>query len=302
MQMTRPADQFVNVLGHNTRYWKLGNQGSPIVLIHGISCSVLEWEHVIDELSEQHQVFALDLLGHGLTDKPLDATYDIADLSKFTLAFMDAVSLKTASLVGNSLGGRIAIECAAVASHRVTAVVLSAPAAVRNPTLLEFRLGSIPFLGEILTAPSQFGTGKIWRSAFADPKYATKTMVAEKVVFAKLPGAGKAFLKCLRDMLGLGGFKSEVLADTHEKIKRIKAPTIVIWGRQDKFLPISHLSTFLELMPTAESVIMERCGHVPMIEFPKEFSQLVLSFLRKKSALISLIKSPAPESHAPQPQ
>jgi pimeloyl-ACP methyl ester carboxylesterase len=282
MQMTRPADQFVKVLGHNTRYWQLGTKGTPIVLIHGISCSVLEWEHVIDEFSEQHQVFALDLLGHGLTDKPLDATYDIEVLSKFTMAFLDAVGLKTASLVGNSLGGRIAIECAAVAPHRVTAVVLSAPAAVSNPTLFDFRLASIPFLGEILTAPNQMGTGKIWRAAFADPKFATKEMVAEKVALAKLPGAGKAFLKCLRNMLAMGGFKAEVLMDTHEKIKRIKAPTLVVWGRQDKFLPISHLAAFQELMPTAEPIIMERCGHVPMIEFPKAFSQRVLSFLGKK--------------------
>jgi pimeloyl-ACP methyl ester carboxylesterase len=282
IQMTRPADQFVKVLGHNTRYWTLGRQGTPIVLIHGISCSVLEWEHVIEDLSAQHQVFALDLLGHGLTDKPLEASYDIASLAHFILAFMDAVGLPAASLVGNSLGARIAIECAAIAPHRVTSVVLSAPAAVSNPTLLEFRMGSIPFLGEVLTAPNQFGTGKIWRSAFADPRFATKAMVAEKVALAKLPGAGKVFLKCLRDMLQLAGFKAKVLADTHEKIKRIKAPTLVIWGRQDKFLPISHLSTFLELMPQAESVIMERCGHVPMIEFPKEFSQMVLSFLGKK--------------------
>jgi pimeloyl-ACP methyl ester carboxylesterase len=280
--MTRPADQFVKVLGQNTRYWKLGNQGTPIVLIHGISCSVLEWEHVIDALSAQHQVFALDLLGHGLTDKPLDAAYDIEILGKFTLAFMDAVGLATASLIGNSLGGRIAIECAAVAPHRVTAVVLSAPAAVSNPTLFDFRLASIPFLGEILTAPNQIGTGKIWRSAFADPRYATKEMVAEKVALAKLPGAGKAFMKCLRYMLGLGGFKPEILADTHEKIKRIKASTLVIWGRQDKFLPINHLATFQELMPHAEAVILERCGHAPMIERPREFSQMTLSFLAKK--------------------
>lgn len=280
--MTRPADQFVKVLGHNTRYWQLGTQGTPIVLIHGISCSVLEWEHVIHELSGKNQVFALDLLGHGLTDKPLDETYDIAGLSNFTLAFMDVVGLATASLVGNSLGARIAIECAAIAPDRITAVVLSAPAAVSKTTLLEFRIASIPFLGEIVTAPNPTGTGKIWRSAFADPRFATKELIAEKVALAKLPGAGKAFLKCLRYMLGLGGFKAAVLADTHQKIQRIKSPVIVVWGRQDKFLPISHLSTFLELLPTAESVIMENCGHAPMIEYPRDFSQMVSSFLGKK--------------------
>jgi pimeloyl-ACP methyl ester carboxylesterase len=277
--MNRPADQFAQVLGYATRYWSAGSEGPPIVLIHGISCSVLEWEHVINTLAQQHRVFALDLLGHGLTDKPLDASYDIACLSQFTLAFMDKMGLTSAALVGNSLGARIALECAAIAPDRVTSLVLSAPAAVDKTALFDFRLASMPFLGEIVTAPNPIGTGKIWRSAFADPAFATAALITEKVALAKLPGAGKAFLKALRSLLGFGGFKPEVLQDTHEKIRRVKAPTLVIWGQQDRFLPISHLSTFMGLMPGAQAAVIDHCGHAPMIECVAEFNRLTLGFL-----------------------
>ncbi len=281
--MNRPADQTTLVMGYPTRYWQVGTQGSPLVLIHGISCSVLEWEHVINDLAKKHRVFALDLLGHGLTAKPTDSPYDLASLAQFVLAFMDAVGLSSASLCGNSLGARLALECAAIAPQRVLAMVLSAPAAVEKTTLFEFRVASLPWLGEIATAPNTFGTGKIWRSAFANPAFATPHMVAEKVALAKLPGAGPAFLKALRYMLGFGGFKPAVLADTHAKMRWVVAPTLVIWGRQDRFLPLAHLTTFMQHMPQAESVVLEKCGHAPMIEHSAKFSQLALDFLAKKA-------------------
>ena len=127
--------------------------------------------------------------------------------------------------------------------------------------------------------PNPVGTGKIWRSAFADPSFATAALVTEKVALAKLPGAGKAFLKALRSMLGLGGFKPEAIHDTHEKIRRVKVPTLVIWGRQDKFLPISHLATFMKLIPGAQAAVIDNCGHAPMIEHVAEFNRLALGFL-----------------------
>ncbi len=280
--MTRPVDQFTEVLGYKTRYWSLGAQGSPIILIHGISCSVLEWEHVVDELALQHRVFALDLVGHGLTDKPLNLEYSLKDFAMHVLAFMDKMNLSSASLIGNSLGARVALECAAIAPSRITALVLSAPAAVDKTTLFEFRMASVPFLGELLTAPNPPGTGKIWRAAFADPSLATKALIAEKVALAKLPGAGKAFLKALRNMLEFSGFKAEVMKDTHDKARQVKAPTLVIWGKLDRFLPISHMATLMKLIPHAVPVVMDQCGHVPMIEHPKEFNRVSLEFIGKQ--------------------
>jgi pimeloyl-ACP methyl ester carboxylesterase len=283
--MTRPVDQFADVLGYKTRYWRLGDHGSDVVLIHGISCSVLEWEYVISELAKSHRVYALDLVGHGLTSKPYELEYSIADFAKHVIAFIDKMNLEFANLIGNSLGARLAMECAAIAPKRVASLILSAPAAVDKTTLFEFRLASVPFLGELVTAPNQFGTGKIWKSAFADPSFATKELVAEKVALAKQPGAGKAFLKGLRYMLSFSGFKAEILKDTHAKARRITAPTLVIWGQQDRFLPVIHLTTLLKWMPTAQSVVLENCGHAPMIEQAREFERLSLAFLEANKLL-----------------
>ena len=277
--MMRPMDQFTEVLGLKTRYWKLGAEGSPLILIHGISCSVLEWEHVIDELSTRHKVYALDMVGHGLTDKPEDHPYDLKSFGTFVLAFMDVMKLTSATLIGNSLGGRVALECADLAPERISALVLSAPAAVDKSTLLEFRLASIPFLGEIATAPNTFGIRKIWRGAFADPSFVTPGLVAEKVSLAKMPGAGKAFLKALRNMLSFGGFKAPILHETHVQLRKLRAPTLVIWGKMDRFLPVSHLSTLMGLVPHAVTVVLDQCGHVPMIEMPREFNRIVFEFL-----------------------
>jgi pimeloyl-ACP methyl ester carboxylesterase len=277
----RPIDQFTDILGYKTRFWALGNQGSNVLLIHGISCSVLEWEYVIETLSKSHRVYALDLIGHGLTDKPDELSYSIEDFTKHVIAFMDKMGLTTANLIGNSLGGRIAMECAAIAPERVSGLVLSAPAAVEKKTLFDFRLASIPFLGEIATAPNRIGTSKIWNSAFVDPRFVTKALVAEKVALAKLPGAGKAFLKGLRNMVELGGFKAKVLADTQAKARRITAPTLVVWGQQDRFLPILHLATLLKWMPLAKSVVIDHCGHVPMIEHADEFAKIAMAFVKE---------------------
>jgi pimeloyl-ACP methyl ester carboxylesterase len=107
--MKRPQDQYTQVQGHAVRYWTQGDTGPTVLLLHGISCSVLEWEHTIAALATQHRVIALDLLGCGLSDKPLDAGYDMLSQAKFVFAFMDAMGLNAVSMVGNSMGGCIAL-------------------------------------------------------------------------------------------------------------------------------------------------------------------------------------------------
>jgi pimeloyl-ACP methyl ester carboxylesterase len=104
-------DRFVMVGQVRTRYWEAGSAGSAVVLLHGIGCSVLEWRSNIAELARHHRVFALDLLGFGLTDKPTNESYSLGHLAQFVLDFMTSQGLERAHLAGNSLGGRLALEC-----------------------------------------------------------------------------------------------------------------------------------------------------------------------------------------------
>ena len=275
----RPQDQYTQVQGHAVRYWTQGDTGSTVLLLHGISCSVLEWEHTIAALATQHRVIALDLLGCGLSDKPLDAEYDMLSQAKFVFAFMDALGLNKVSLVGNSMGGCIALECAAMHPERVTSLLLSAPAGIGQDTLFNFRLASIPFLGEVLTKPSMFGLGMIWKLAFHDTSFVTQAMLAEKLALAQLPNAQAVFLKTLRGFLGFGGFPEAPRKAFHARIQQVRCPSLVVWGKQDKFLPVTHVPVLKPLLANAQYELIDNCGHVPMTEIAQRFNQMSLTFL-----------------------
>ncbi len=282
--MNRPQDQFIPVKGHRIRYWTQGDAGSTVLLLHGISCSVLEWEHNIAALAQHHRVIAIDLLGCGLSDKPVDADYHMQAQARFVFDVMDAMGLASAHIVGNSMGGCIAMECAAMQPERVKSLVLSAPAGIGHDTLFNFRLASLPVLGELLTKPSMFGLGMIWKLAFHNKSFVTRELVAEKVALAQMPNAQAVFLKTLRGFVNWGGFIEAPRQAFLGRIQNIKCPSLVIWGQQDQFLPVSHVQVLKPLLPHAQYELIDQCGHVPMTEITDRFNHMTVSFLSQQAA------------------
>ncbi|MCK6400701.1 MAG: alpha/beta fold hydrolase [Sphaerotilus natans subsp. sulfidivorans] len=273
-------DRFIDVGPIRTRYWQAGSAGSTVVLLHGIGCSVLEWERNLDALASKHRVFAVDLLGFGLTDKPQNECYGIRRLAAFVLDFMSAHGIQRAHLAGNSLGGRLALDCAVIAPHRVVSLLLVDPAGVDGlGTLPEFRLATVPLLGELFTRPTRMGTRMLWNKAFAKPgAFVTEELVRTKVRLASLPGAQSAFLETLRSFVGLRGFRAELVAELHAALPAIQAPTLTLWGGSDRFVPPAHAQTLKRLMPTVEVQVWEDCGHVPQIECSPRFNAEALGF------------------------
>jgi pimeloyl-ACP methyl ester carboxylesterase len=273
-------DQFTSVKGINTRFWQAGEQGTPVLLLHGIACSVLEWESNIAALALHHRVFAVDLLGFGLTDKPASEDYRIPRLGQFALDFLTALNIPRAHLAGNSLGGSIALECARIAPERVASLLLVDPAGIdRRGTLLEFRLATLPGLGELLTRPNRLGTRMLWHKAVAHPaNIVTDELVATKVELARMPGAHAAFLKTLRSFADIIGFRPEHVNALHAALPHIATPTLVVWGREDQFITVRHAEVLRRLMPNVEVQIWEDCGHAPQIEYPDKFNTAALNF------------------------
>jgi pimeloyl-ACP methyl ester carboxylesterase len=282
--MKRPQDQFTLVKGYKIRFWTQGEGASTVLLLHGISCSVLEWEYNIAALAQHHRVIALDLLGCGLSDKPVDADYDMQAQARFVFDFMDIMDLTSVHLVGNSMGGRIAMECAAMQPDRVKSLVLSAPAGIGSDTLFNFRLASIPVLGEILTKPSLFGLGMIWKLAFYNKRFVTPDMLVEKVALAQLPNAQTVFLKTLRSFVSFSGFLEAPRLAFLQRVASIKCPSLVIWGQQDQFLPVTHMQVLKPLLANAQYELIDHCGHVPMTEITDRFNQLTTNFLYQQTA------------------
>jgi len=275
-----PNDQFIDVGPYRTRFWEAGTSGAAVLLLHGIGCSVVEWEHNIAELAAHHRVLALDLLGFGLSDKPAHESYSLRRLAQFALDFLSAKQVHRAHIAGNSLGGRLALECAAIAPERVASMLLVDPAGIdRKETLLEFRLATVPILGELLTRPNRLGTRMLWRKAFADPTpFVTDDLVNTKVALARLPGAQAAFLKTLRSFVDIAGFRPSSTAELQALLPLVKAPTLVVWGRQDRFVPARHAEVLRRLLPNVEIQLWDRCGHAPQVECSSRFNEAALSF------------------------
>jgi pimeloyl-ACP methyl ester carboxylesterase len=284
--MTLPEDRYLSVNGVRVRYWAEGSSGSVVLLLHGIACSVLEWQHNVQALAQRHRVFVVDLPGCGLSDKPDDFRYDIPGLSAFVLSFMSALGVQAAHLVGNSLGGRLALACARTAPQRVLSLLLLDPAGMaEKPTLLEFRLATVPWLGERLTRPTAVGTCMLWRKAFAAPdRFVTDELVSDKCALARQPGAQAAFLRTLRSFVGLGGFEANQVRALQAALPEIRVPALVIWGRQDRFVPCAHAEVLRKRLPDVRVQVWDGCGHAPMIECAERFRQEALAFLADTDA------------------
>jgi pimeloyl-ACP methyl ester carboxylesterase len=277
---TKFEDRYIDIGGIHTRYWQAGNQGSNVLLLHGIACSVLEWEHNIATLARSHRVFTVDLLGFGLTDKPAQETYSIRRLSQFVLDFLAAMGIGHAHFTGNSMGGRIALDCALIAPDHVDSLVLADPAGIdRHGVLRELRLATIPLLGEILTWPNRLGTRMLWRKAFADPApFVTKDLISTKVALASQTGAHSAFLKTLRSFVDDKGFPPEQVSQLQDGLPDIQVPVLVVWGRNDRFISVSHAEVLQRLLPNVQVRIFDNCGHTPQIELADQFNKEVLDF------------------------
>jgi pimeloyl-ACP methyl ester carboxylesterase len=287
MSVQAPRDRYVNIGGINTRYWAEGDSGSNVLLVHGLGGSVENWAPNIGPLSRYHRVFALDLLGFGRSDK-LPIVRSIFDLVRFIGDFMQAMQIEKASLIGNSLGGGLALQFAIESPEKVTSLVLVDNAGMGRETIRDFKLVSIPLLGEILTRPSRKGMVGLWRKIVYDPSVITGELLDLTYDLATLPGARRALLSTLRAGIGFRGQRDKLTKALLEKIGTIAVPALIIWGRQDRILPVAHAEICRRRLPDSELHLFDNCGHMPQIEHPDEFNRLTLEFLARRAAPVEV--------------
>ena len=125
-QLAGPQDKFVTVNNQTIHYLQQGS-GKPLILVHGFAGSTYTWRKLIPLLADRYTVYALDLLGFGLSDKPVDGNYDLEAQGKLVIGFMDALHLTSATLVGHSMGGVVVGYAALDAPSKVDSLILVSP-------------------------------------------------------------------------------------------------------------------------------------------------------------------------------
>jgi len=257
-----PPEKTAVVFGQNIRYYEAG-QGSAVILLHGLGSSKESWFANIGAVSAKYHVYAIDQIGFGHSDKPL-LDYKIATFSDFLQAFMQSQNLSKATLVGNSLGGWIALDFTVRHPEMVEKLVLvdsagipwsPAPTVHLNPSTLDE-------MREILNI------------CFYDKKFVTDEAVAR--AFTNRLGNNDGYT-VQRTMAGTG---AEPQFET-AKLNSIKASTLVVWGRQDELVPLSVGERLRDGIAGAKLVVIDQCGHIPQIEKATDFNRELLDFLGK---------------------
>jgi pimeloyl-ACP methyl ester carboxylesterase len=266
--------RFETVEGHRIRFVRAGS-GPAVVLLHGFASSIYTWKDVLPALARAHDVVALDLPGFGESDQPLDL--DAARFPGIVVALMDRLGLAAAAVVGNSMGGATAVGMAASRPDRVTALVLVDSAGFNlatadRPWIL--RLAGSETMGPVLERLPlrRLLLGMGLRQVFYDSALITEERFNEYLAPITRPGA-------IASMRSLLLARAREAAAFPELARRVRAPTLVIWSREDRWIPVEQADRFLDAIPGSRKVVLERCGHLPQEERPADVLQLLAEFL-----------------------
>jgi 4,5:9,10-diseco-3-hydroxy-5,9,17-trioxoandrosta-1(10),2-diene-4-oate hydrolase len=273
-----PPDKYIRIGNINTRYWAEGEKGSPVILIHGLGASAEIWMHNVSAIAGEHRVYVPDLVGFGLTDKP-EATYSPTFMAAFIDDFMTALCINRVCLVGNSLGGGVALQYALQFPGKVQKLVLVDSAGLGREMAFIMRLATIPLVGELMMQPNRMGMTFVLKRCVYDPAVITDDLVDLYYRLDSSPEARKSILLVLRSIATIFGGRADVLDPIIKNIGDIHVPALIIWGRQDRILPVRHACFAAQKLPNARLHIFDQCGHMPNFERPQDFNGLVLNFI-----------------------
>jgi len=263
--------RYLQVDGTRIRYIDVG-RGAPVVFLHGLGASMYAWRRNHAAVAAAgFRVIAFDNRGFGLSDKP-PAPYDNAAYARLAIALMDSLRLTDAVLVGHSMGGAIAAQVAIEDPPRVRGLVLvgSAGLGAREPLL--FRVARWPLLGPAALALRGRGfTARLLRSTYFDPGKVTEADVDQYYAPVAQPEYGRALRGVLQQ------FRFTALEG---RLDRIAAPTLVLWGEDDRWVPMGLGRALAAGITRSAFVSVPHAGHSVQEEAPDEVNHLVIRFLK----------------------
>lgn len=267
--------------GIHTRYVEAGDPDATeaVVFIPGTGGHLEAFTRNLLPHAEHHRTIALDMIGHGYTDKP-DHDYEIRHYVAHLLAFADAVGLERIHVHGESLGGWIAAQFAIDHPERVASLTLNTAGGLNTDPAVMQRVYNVTMKAVAEASPATVRARLEW--LMNDPTRVSDDLVELRLGIYSQPG----FVTAMEHILCLQNMEirmRNVLTD--ESLSRITAPTLVIWTDHDPTAPVATGERFVAAIPGAEPlVVMDDCAHWPQWEKADEFNLLHLAFLAKHVA------------------
>jgi pimeloyl-ACP methyl ester carboxylesterase len=249
--------------------------GFPIILLHGSNASLHTWEPWVQRLTPRYRVISFDFPGHGLSSPVPSRDYAAAAYVAATEQVVAHLGLQRFAIGGNSMGGGVAWRYAAAHPDKVAALVLVDASGQPEPPGSElpigFRLARMPLLRDLATSitPRRLIDSSLHQSVSVQ-SIVTPAMVDRYWELLRYPGNRAATLD---------RFSSPSSAPATDALQRITAPTLILWGRDDKLIPVTSAAWFSRQLPNARVTILDDVGHIPMEEAPDRALAPVLRLL-----------------------
>ncbi len=276
-----PDDGFLTVDGIRVRYRDEGARDRPpILLLHGIGRSLEDWEGLYGRLAVDHRVISVDLPGFGLSERTA-GRYSLESLARFVIAALDTLGEhRPLHVVGNSLGGAVAMKISALEPQRVRSLVLANSAGFGKEVTIALRILAIRPLGRrLMKDKSRKVAYRTERALFYDRKFVTEERLDHAQEVSRNPGRDDVLLAVAGHLGTFRGVRRRWRTQLLGTIAAQHKPTLVVWGDEDRILPASHLEHARQIFPHAEFHLFERTGHMPQIEREEEFDALVRRFV-----------------------
>ena len=280
-QYTDSNSQFISVDGLEVHYKDEG-RGFPIVLLHGTSASLHTWDAWTKELIKNYRVIRMDLPAFGITGPNATNQYDLETYNRFLEQFLNQLKVDNFVLAGNSLGGSIGWYYASDHQEQVKQLILldpgGFPSEKEHPLI--FRLAEIPVVNQLLKhiTPRSFVKDNLKEVYFDDSKI-SEALIDRYHQMILREGSRKAFIEKAN---------LEVQDDT-DRLSLVKAPTLIIWGEDDLWIPVGNAVRFMKELANSSLIVMEETGHVPMEERPAESVAHALKFIKQNTVKDSII-------------
>lgn len=265
--------KFMEIDGIKVHYRDEGT-GVPLVLLHGTAASLHTWDGWTEALKDKYRIIRLDLPAFGLTGPAFDGDYSTDNYGRFLNAFFSEIPLDSIYLAGNSLGGHIAWTYALDNQDFVRKLILIDATGIpkTGPDPMVFRMARTPIVGSLFKhiTPKSF-IKKNLNEVYYDDSKITDALVDRYHDLALREGNRQAFIDRA----------SVVMTDRSNELQYLLTPSLLIWGKEDNWVPMSSFERFKVLIPNLKTALLDKIGHVPMEEAPELTSKIANDFLKQ---------------------
>lgn len=286
----------VTIHGDEIAFRWAGSRGPIVVLIHGMAGSSSTWRGVLPDLAADHVVVAPDLLGHGRSAKPEVGDYSLGAAATTVRDLLDVLGHSRATIVGQSLGGGIAMQMAYQYPDRAERLVLVGSGGLGREVSPLVRLAAFPgseYLLPLAFNPASRDLGRRVVDGLRRIGLRTSPQVTEiRRTCDSLadPATRAAFVRTLRAVVGVGGQQVSAGARLH---LTGDLPSLVVWGDRDPIIPVEHAYAAHEAMPGSRLEIFEGAGHFPHCDDPRRFARVIRDFVASTTPSVPRLRAVA---------